>query len=123
MLEFIFSLILMLCLGAVLYIMVRALPRLEEAPEGEDRKGAFERWAHSEFPEKIDAALNSFTLKSLRRAKVFVLKIDNSIAKGLRKVQPAENRANTNIDFREISGQNSEGKESEKEVERSESVE
>ncbi len=110
MIEFIFSLILMLCLGAVLYIMVRALPRLEEAPEGEGTKSVFARWAHSEFPEKIDAAFNSFVLKFLRRAKVFVLKIDNSIAKSLRKVQPPENRTNTNIDFREISGQNSEGK-------------
>lgn len=110
MVEFIFSLILMLCLGTVLYITVRALPRIEESPEG-DRKSAFERWAHSELPERIDAAFNMFVLKFLRRAKVIVLRMDNSIAKSLRKVQPQENRANTNIDFKEISGQNSEGKE------------
>ncbi len=111
MVEFVFLLILMVCLGTVLYITVRALPRIEESGTDADAKNAFERWAHSEFPEKIDAAFNNFVLKFLRRAKVVVLRMDNSIAKGLRKVQPQENRANTNIDFKEISGQNSEGKE------------
>ncbi len=111
MVEFIFSLILMICLGTVLYITVRALPRIEESSADADTKSAFERWAHSELPEKIDAAFNNFVLKFLRRAKIILLRLDNSIAKGLRKVQPKENRANTNIDFKEISGQNSEGKE------------
>ncbi len=109
MTEFIFTTILMLCLGTVLYVAVRALPRIEEAPVNE--KGAFERWAHSEFPEKIDAAFNGFLLKFLRRVKIIVLRIDNTIAKGLRRVQTTENHANTSIDFKEISGQNTEGKE------------
>ncbi|MDR3582061.1 MAG: hypothetical protein P4L67_02175 [Candidatus Pacebacteria bacterium] len=110
MVEFIFSTILMLCLGTVLYLTVRALPRIEEAPagEGEVPKNLFERWAHSELPEKIDAAFSGFMLKFLRRVKIIVLRIDNAIAKGLRKVQPQENRANTSIDFKEISGQNTE---------------
>ncbi len=113
MLEFIFTTILMLCLGTVLYVTVRALPRIEEVPAGEGEKGAFERWAHSDFPERIDAAFSGFMLKFLRRMKIIVLRIDNTIAKSLRKVQPQENRANTNIDFKEISGQNTEGKETE----------
>jgi hypothetical protein len=110
MVEFIFTTILMLCLGAVLYLMVRALPRIEEVPEGEgeSHKNVFERWAHSEIPEKIDAAFSGFMLKFLRRVKIVVLRMDNAIAKGLRKMQPQENRANTNIDFKEISGQNTE---------------
>ena len=110
MVEFIFTTLLMLCLGAVLYLMVRVLPRLEEAPagEGEKTKNVFERWAHSEVPERIDAAFSGFMLKFLRRVKIVVLRIDNAIAKSLRKIQPQENRANTNIDFKEISGQNTE---------------
>lgn len=113
MVEFIFTTILMLCLGTVLYLMVRALPRIEEAPvgDGEHSKSAFERWAHSEIPEKIDAAFSAFMLKFLRRVKIIVLRIDNAIAKGLRKVQLQENRANTNIDFKEIAGQNTESAE------------
>ena len=111
MVEFIFLLILMICLGTVLYVTVRALPRIEESDPENDAKNVFERWAHSELPEKFDAAFNNFVLKFLRKAKIVVLRIDNSIAKGLRKVQPQENRANTNIDFKEISGQNSGDKE------------
>ena len=110
MVEFIFTTILMLCLGTVLYLMVRALPRIEEVPEGEGEahKNIFERWAHSEIPEKFDAAFSGFMLKFLRRVKIVVLRIDNAIAKSLRKIQPQENRANTSIDFKEISGQNTE---------------
>jgi hypothetical protein len=110
MVEFIFTTILMLCLGTVLYLMVRALPRIEEAPagEGEAHKSIFEQWAHSEFPEKIDKAFSGFMLKFLRRVKIITLRIDNWLAKNLRKIQPQENRANTSIDFKEISGQNGE---------------
>ncbi len=111
MVEFIFSLILMVCLGAMLYVAVRALPRIEEYGEEADTKNFIERWAHSEIPEKIDAAFGNFLVKFLRRAKVVVLRIDNSIAKSLRKVKPQEHHANTNIDFKELSGQNMEDKE------------
>ena len=53
-----FTIILMICLGTVLYLTVQALPRIEEVPS--DEKGFLERWAHSEVPEKIDAAFNNF---------------------------------------------------------------
>jgi hypothetical protein len=122
MAEFIFSLVLMVCLGAVLWIAVRALPRLEEIPGGTETKSPLERWAHSELPERIDAAMNGFFVKFLRRMKVMVLRMDNSIASGLRKVQHSENRANESIDFKEISGHNSEGKTEEKEEEQRENV-
>jgi hypothetical protein len=84
---------------------VQALPRIEEAPSEE--KGFLERWAHSELPEKIDAAFNNFLLKFLRRVKVLVLKFDNALAKDLQKIKPKEDKRPT-IDFKEISGQNKE---------------
>ncbi len=111
MAEFIFTIILMVCLGAVLYLVVQALPRIEEAPS--DDRGFFDRWAHSEIPEKIDNAVNTFLLKFLRKVKVFILKIDNALAKHLQKIKPEENKRPA-IDFKEISGQNKEGPESEK---------
>ena len=111
MTEFIFTIILMVCLGTVLYLMVLALPRIEEVPA--DERGFFERWAHSDVPEKIDNAVNGFLLKFLRKIKVFVLKIDNALAKHLQKIKPEENKRHA-IDFKEISGQNKEGSESEK---------
>jgi hypothetical protein len=103
--EFIFTIILMICVGIVLYLTAQALPRIEEVPSEE--KGFLERWAHSEMPEKIDAAFNNFLLKFLRRVKVFVLKFDNTLAKHLQKIKPEEDKRPA-IDFKEISGQNKE---------------
>jgi hypothetical protein len=108
--EFIFTIILMICVGTVLYLTVQALPRIEEAPSEE--KGFLERWAHSEVPEKIDAAFNNFLLKFLRKIKVLVLKFDNTLAKHLQKIKPKEDKRPT-IDFKEISGQNKEESEGE----------
>ena len=106
--EFIFTIILMICLGTVLYLTVQALPRIEEVPSEE--KGFLERWAHSEMPEKIDAAFNNFLLKFLRKVKVLMLKLDNALAKHLQKIKPEEDKRPA-IDFKEISGQNKEGSE------------
>lgn len=92
----------MICLGIVLYLTVQALPRIEEVPE--DEKGFFERWTHSEMPEKIDAAFNNFLLKFLRRTKVIILKFDNTLAKHLQKIRPNDDKRPV-IDFKEISGQ------------------
>jgi hypothetical protein len=102
--EFIFTTILMLCLGTMLYLMVLALPRIEEGPAVE--RGFFDRWARSEMPEKIDAAFNNFLLKFLRRVKVLILKLDNALSKHLQKMRPEEKKHT--IDFKEISGQNKE---------------
>ena len=106
--EFIFTIILMICVGIVLYLTVQTLPRIEEAPS--DQKGFLERWAHSEMPGKIDAAFNNFLLKFLRRTKVLMLKLDNVLAKHLQKIKPEEDKRPA-IDFKEISGQNKEGSE------------
>ncbi|HEY5220753.1 MAG TPA: hypothetical protein VIJ29_01205 [Candidatus Paceibacterota bacterium] len=106
--EFIFTIILMACLGIVLYLTAQALPRIEEVPS--DEKGFLERWAHSEMPEKIDAVFNNFLAKFLRRTKVLILKLDNILAKHLQKIKPEEDRR-PSIDFKEISGQNKEGSE------------
>ena len=103
--EFIFTIILMVCLGTVLYLMVQALPRIEEVPTEE--RPFLERWAHSEMPEKIDAAFNNFLLKFLRRVKVLILKLDNTLARHLQKIKPEEDKR-PSIDFKEISGQNKE---------------
>ena len=89
MMMFIFTILLMLALGAVLYLMVRALPRLG-GDEPEAKESFLDRWARSELPEKIDAAFNGFLVKFLRRVKVFALKFDNAVSAGLRKAAAEE---------------------------------
>lgn len=103
MAAFIFTSILMVSLSTVLYLMVRALPRIVEEPRTEE-SGLLDRWAHSQIPEKVDVALNGFLLKLLRRIKVFVLKFDNTLSKHLQRVKPEDTDKKPNIDFKEIAG-------------------
>jgi hypothetical protein len=111
MVSFAFTTILMVCLASVLYLTVRALPRIAEEPSADGSGGFLDRWARSEIPEKVDAAVNSFLLKFLRKVKVVVLKLDNQLAKHLQKITKDGTEKKSNIDFKEIAGQNKEGEE------------
>ncbi len=106
MVEFVFTTILMVCLSAVLYLMVRTLPRIEEEPTTGKVGGFLDRWAHSQIPEKIDIALNGFLFKFLRKIKVVILKLDNTLGSHLQKMKAkeAEQERKSVIDFREIAG-------------------
>jgi hypothetical protein len=110
MIFFIFTLFLMFSLSAILYLMVRALPRIAESTlePAAKRRSFLDRWAHSEIPEKIDATFNSFLLKFLRKFKVSILKLDNLISTHLRKIRHEETVNDKKIDFKEISEQNKE---------------
>jgi hypothetical protein len=101
MLSFIFTTIFMLSLACVLYLMVRALPRVAEeaAP---DHQGLLDRWAHSELPEKVDRTVNGFLFKFFRKARVTVLKLDNALGSRLQKMKPEESNGKPAIDFKEI---------------------
>lgn len=104
----IFSSILMVSLSAVLYLIVRTLPRIAEEP-GTEKRGLLDGWTHSHIPEKIDVFMNGFLLKLLRKLKVVVLKIDNTLSRHLERVKPSDNGKKSSIDFKEIAGQNKEG--------------
>lgn len=103
MFQFILLDILFVAVGTLVYIFVRALPRVEEEPVGEDTRGVIERWIASELPERFDAFLNTVLFKTLRKAKVWVMKIDNSVTKHLATLKP-ENGAEQKPDFKEITG-------------------
>lgn len=104
MFQFIVTNVLMVSLGTILYLTVRTLPRIEDAGVPEKR-GLLERWLTSEAPEKIDAVLNGFILKFLRRARVAVLKLDNSLTGQLKKIQleNGNGKGKPQIDFKTIS--------------------
>ncbi len=109
MFQFIVTNILMVSLGTVLYLAVRTLPRIEEAASPEKR-GFLERWVTSEMPEKIDVILNSFLLKFLRRMRVAVMKLDNTLTGQLKKIQPEADPAlkvKPQIDFKAINSEKS----------------
>jgi len=97
---FVFTILLMLALGATLYLMVRALPRIEEESQAEE--SFLDRWAKSRIPERIDAAFNGFLLKFLRRMKVVALKFDNAVSVGLRKVSSDEGSKKPGFEIKDI---------------------
>ena len=78
MFQYILTLILMLSLGAVLYLVARSLPRVSAEEGKEDKRGLVERWVTSEFPEKADEALLIIlilTTLNFLQDKQFLLKL------------------------------------------------
>lgn len=89
MLTFVITNIFLLALGGMLFLMTRALPRVEE-PDLAVRRGPLERWITSGAPERIDAAMKSFLSKFLRRSKILVLRVDNILTTKLQNMQKEE---------------------------------
>lgn len=105
MFTFIVTNIFLLALATILFLAIRALPRIEE-PEEAVKQNVFERWLTSGVPEKLDATLNAFLAKTLRKSKVVVLRADNYVTKHLKRIA---HESNENIkpkpDFTEITGE------------------
>ncbi len=103
MLQFIFTNLLMLAVGLMLYLLVRTLPRLDNEPEPERKHGWLERWIMSEIPHRLDQALNFYRGKFLRKFKVWLLKVDNLITQRLRKLNTQQDQTSAKkIDSSEI---------------------
>lgn len=102
MLQFFITTIFMLSLGTVLYVLVRSLPRIDEEPSGASEQGPFERWIASEIPERIDQTVNAFMDKFLRKLKIFLLKVDNSLTNRLQKIKSSNGSSRSRIDFSEL---------------------
>lgn len=97
--QFIVTNIFMIAVSVVLYMVVRTLPRIGEEPAIE-KKGVFERWITSEIPEKIDKAFNGFLFKSIKKARVLLLRFDNTLGAHLKKIKPDGNGADKpHLDF------------------------
>jgi hypothetical protein len=91
----------MVSLGAILYLMAKALPRVGDEPEN---SGA-ERSRVMFYMEKLDQFLKAFMERVLRQVRVWILKVDNLVSKKLNrfkkeapreaKLPPAEGENNT----------------------------
>lgn len=100
MFQFILITVFYLALGVMLYLIVRALPRVEEETS-ELKPGAWTKLIASDIPGKIDSAFIGFSAKFLRRFKVVVLKLDNWLTKFLEKTKEP---AKKSISFAELNG-------------------
>ncbi|MDI6734162.1 MAG: hypothetical protein QMD50_01565 [Patescibacteria group bacterium] len=83
MFKFILQIIIMFSLGAIAYILARAMPRVNdlEAPPPSALKT---HWFMG-YLEKADEWLLTFLEKLLRRFRVFILRLDNNLTKKLHR--------------------------------------
>lgn len=111
MYDFILQTIVFLSLGAVIYLLARALPRItNESEAAVPIKPTYLDRLLNRIPlQKIDEAINGFIAKILRKTKVVVMKIDNFIHDNLNKLSKnnVTNKSNLNLD--DIAGQVSKG--------------
>ena len=108
MLRFVLTDLLMLSLGAILYLIVRALPRIEEDHAARAKHSFVHRLLHSAIPHKIDLGINAYAEKFFRKLKVWLMRFDNYLTHRLKKIHTNGNgNGKPKIDFKDISGDNS----------------
>ena len=81
--DFILQTVLFLSLGAMIFLIGRAVPRLGE--EAEPKK--ISRFFSNLPVHKFDVALAGFLEKNLRKTRVVLLRVDNSVSGFLKKVR------------------------------------
>jgi len=90
MYDFLLQTSLFLSLGVIIYLLARAVPRVDEAGATIHSRGFFDRLL-SRLPLKhIDERLTVLWEKFLRRAKVSILKLDNFINQKLGRLKKSE---------------------------------
>ena len=99
MLQFIVTNILFISIGTILYVIVRALPRIDEESRPPLKRTVLERWITSEIPDKLDEVASSIMEKTFRKLKVFLLRLDNAISRRLQKMKPDANGNGKKFDF------------------------
>ena len=94
MYSLVLQLILFSSLGVILYLMARAMPRLDERKEVVHASGWFDRMLSRMPLAKVDAGVNSFLEKLLRKTRVIVLKVDNLLNQYLNQVKRGSAKKN-----------------------------
>lgn len=92
MYNFFLQTIAFVSLGAIIYLFARAIPRVNDSGEENIGKPSglrsyFDRLGSRLPLSKIDAILNSFFEKFLRKSKVIVMKVDNLLNMYINKVR------------------------------------
>ncbi|MEK7193567.1 MAG: hypothetical protein AAB652_02145 [Patescibacteria group bacterium] len=117
MLQFIITTILMASVGTMLYLIARSLPRIGEEQKSHLKYGILDRWVASEIPERIDSMMAGFTEKFLRKTRLFLSKVDNSITERLKKTRArSEKNGKSKIGFFEFAPTNGKEELEKKEV-------
>jgi hypothetical protein len=107
MLQYILTNVLMLALGAILYLAARSLPRLADEEETERQYSLIERWVMSDIPHRVDQAVNLWAGKFFRKVKIYLLRLDNYLTQQLKRINNGEmglkgGPAKPKIDFEQV---------------------
>lgn len=88
MYDLILQLVVFLSLGAMIYLISRALPRINDVEvEIKTPLARFDSFLAKLPLEKLDAVFGSFLEKALRRVRVGVLRLDNWLNSKLNQVK------------------------------------
>ena len=93
MYNFILQIFIMVSLGTVVFLVARILPRISET-EAAIAPRAKVSWLSSIPFEKIDAAVNAFSEKMLRKIKLILMKMDNTVSRQLKNFKKDGNSGN-----------------------------
>lgn len=111
-LKFLLEIIIICAFGVIVYLFTRTLPRVDDAHVTSEEK-KLKGDALSSYLEKIDEWLTIIFEKFLRRAKVWVLKLDNLVNEQLNKFkrEPQKKRQFTEKSEDEKDGEGKDGDE------------
>ena len=97
MYNFILQIFIMLSLGTIVFLVARTLPRITETDTlntANVDKAKNNWWSSIPF-EKMDAVINAFLEKLLRRIKLILMKMDNTVSRQLNKFKKNGDNGNT----------------------------
>lgn len=105
--KFILQMLIMFALGAIVYLMARAMPRVSETDTTTPTGPVVPHWLMI-YVEKLDELLLSIFEKILRKFRLFIMKFDNIISKKLNKFkkEPIREIPLTNGEKKEDAGGN-----------------
>ncbi|MFA4999563.1 MAG: hypothetical protein WC519_02470 [Parcubacteria group bacterium] len=93
--SFVLETIIFLALGALILLLARALPRIEdETTVHRPRKEKLTQIAKKIPLDKIDDSLNLIVHKALRKIKIVIMKADNFVTEKLKNVRGDSNKKN-----------------------------
>jgi len=81
--TFILDILIVISLGGILYLFARVLPRVSDEALGLSSESRTQ-WVVT-YVEKTDEWIRLFSEKVLRRTKILVMKLDNTVNKRLNK--------------------------------------
>jgi len=95
MAEFILQLVLVVSAGALLYLVARTLPRLDETDPAPSPRHMLPEWVMS-YLERADEKFLGFFERFVRTLRVSLMKFDNVLSERIRKLRRKGANSNGN---------------------------